>query len=130
MQDKLKFKKFEATSSTKLEIETLLWALKSISENYENIHLTIYTDCQCIIKLNSRREKLEKLNFKSQGKGKELNNSELYKKFYNFYDKLNFDIIKVVGHSKFSEKDNIDKIFSYVDKGSRETLKKYLNIST
>ncbi|MGE0050982.1 MAG: RNase H family protein [Arcobacter sp.] len=43
----IKTKKFENTSSTKLELQTLLWALAEIKN--KNSLIEIYTDCQNII---------------------------------------------------------------------------------
>ncbi len=56
--DTIKTKKFENTSSTKLELETLLWALSEI--NLDNCKIIIYTDCQNIIGLKERRAGLVK----------------------------------------------------------------------
>lgn len=118
LKEKIKLKEFANTSSTKLEIQTLLWALNSI----EVKKLTIYTDCQNIITLLDRREKLEKSNFHTKT-GKLLNNHNLYKEFFLFLDKIDCEFIKVKGHKKNSLKDNIDKVFNLVDKGSRNALR-------
>jgi len=40
----IKVKKFGSTSSTKLEIETMLWALKEMSSS--DRALIVFTDCQ------------------------------------------------------------------------------------
>ena len=126
IKNDIKLKKFESTSSTKLEIETLLWALEDVERNHLFSNLTIYTDSQCIVGLLGRREKLEHRNFKSIGKKKDLNNAFLYRRFYNFHDKLRFELIKLTGHSKSHNKDIYHKIFSYVDKESRMALRMHL----
>jgi ribonuclease HI len=124
-------KKFESSSSTKLEIETLLWALEELEKSHKKIDLfgkvTIYTDSQCIAGLSGRRTKLERSEFKSSKTNNELNNALLYRRFYRFSDRLKFEIIKLKGHSKSLLKDPIHKLFSQVDKGSRKALKVYLN---
>ena len=129
-KNKVKYKIFKSTSSTKLEIETLLWAMEEIIKSYlsSNLYdnLLIYTDSQCIAGLLNRREKMEKSNYKSIRKNKALNHAALYKQFYHFYDLLNFKIIKLEGHSKSSLKDNLHNFFSLVDKGSRKALKNYI----
>ena len=122
LKEKIKVKKFENTSSTKLEIQTLLWAFSLIEEK----NLTIYTDCQNIITLLERREKLEKSNFHTKT-GKVLNNSEFYKEFFRYLDKKDCCFIKVKGHKKSSLKDEIDKVFNLVDKASRNALREELN---
>ena len=121
MQKNIKLKKFEDTSSTKLELQTFLWALDEIKVD-SNTFIEVYTDCQNIIGLENRREKLEKNDYKS-GKGKLMNNHDLYKKFYKFFDKTNLVFIKVKGHKKTSLKDEIDNIFNLVDKASRDALR-------
>lgn len=114
------FKKFENTSSSKLEIETLLWALNDI--DIKDCIIEVYTDCQNIIGLENRREKLEKNNFQTSS-GKLIGNYELYKEFFEKLDKLNLSFIKVKGHKKTSLKDELDAIFNLVDKASRKALR-------
>ena len=113
-------KRFENSSSTKLEIETFLWAIKKL--DYCDGIIEVYTDCQNLIGLESRKERLEKNNYYSS-KGKLINNHELYKEFYMLMEKYKCTFIKVKGHKKNSLKDEIDKIFNIVDKVSRESLR-------
>ncbi len=120
MKKNIKIKRFENTSSTKLELQTFLWALDEIND--KNIIIEVYTDCQNIIGLQDRREKLEKNNFYSSS-GKLMNNHELYKDFFEKTDELNLIFIKVKGHKKNSLKDKIDTIFNLVDKASRSALR-------
>jgi len=56
--------RFEQTSSTKLELQTLLWALgETITlANGDDMTLTVYTDSQNIIGLPRRRARLEQNN--------------------------------------------------------------------
>ena len=126
MQKDIKLKRFEDTSSTKLELQTLLWALGEIKVDADTF-IEVYTDCQNIIGLENRREKLEKNHFHSSS-GKLMNNHELYKKFYKKLDKLNLTFIKVKGHKKNSLKDEIDNIFNLVDRASRNALRENIVI--
>ena len=121
----IKLKRFENTSSTKLELQTLLWALDEIED--KNIIIEIYTDCQNIIGLENRRDKLEKNHFYSTS-GKLMNNHELYKEFFRKLDELNLTFIKVKGHKKNSLKDEIDNIFNLVDRASRNALRENIVI--
>lgn len=125
MKKNIKIKRFENTSSTKLELQTFLWALNEIID--KNIIIEVYTDCQNIIGLQDRREKLEKNNFHSSS-GKLMNNHELYKDFFEKIDELNLTFIKVKGHKKNSLKDEIDIIFNLVDKASRSALRENMLI--
>ena len=125
MKKDIKTKRFEDTSSTKLELQTLLWSLEEIND--KDVIIEIYTDCQNIIGLQDRRERLEKNNFHSSA-GKLMNNHDLYKRFYEFVDKKNLVFIKVKGHKKNSLKDEIDTIFNLVDKASRNALRENMLI--
>jgi len=113
-------KQFKNTSSTKLELETLLWALGEVSTKYNDI--TVYTDCQNTMGLLSRRQRLEKDQFYSKS-GKLLNNHLLYKEFYKIIDNIDCKFIKVKGHKQSLHKDMIDKLFTLVDKASRDALR-------
>ena len=117
---KVQLKRFENTSSTKLELETLLWALNEIQ--VKNQKIKIYTDSQNIIGLQNRKFKLEQNNFYS-GNGKQLNNHELYREFYQLMSTLNCELIKLVGHSVSTEKDDLDKLFMLVDRASRKATR-------
>ncbi len=119
-KEKIQIKKFIDTSSTKLELEVLLWALDDVE--LQNKEIFIYTDCQNILGLEKRREKLESNDYKS-AKGKLLNNHELYKQFYKKIDKLNCTFIKVKGHKPSKDKDSIDDLFTLVDKSARTALR-------
>lgn len=113
---------FENTSSTKLELQTLLLALNEVPENANKI--TVYTDSQNITGLPGRREYFEKNNYSTR-RNKTIINSELYKAFYKKTDELNCEFIKVEGHKTSDEKDDIDKIFALVDKVSRNSLRRF-----
>ncbi len=121
---------FHSNSSTKLELENLLWALDEV-ENANKTdelksNLIIYTDSQCIAGLMGRRFQLEGSDFTSKAKNRELNNTGLYQRLYRHHDKLEFEIIKLKGHLKSSEKDRLHILFSLVDKKSRKSLRQWL----
>jgi len=124
LSDKVKMKHFIQTSSTKLELQTLLWALgETVSlANRNDMVLTIYTDSQNIISLPGRRNRLEQNNYFT-GKNKRLNNYEIYQEFYRVISELNCKFVKVVGHQASAKKDKIDRLFSLVDRASRRALR-------
>ena len=124
IKKEIKIKRFENTSSTKLELQTFLWAIEEINLNTSFL-IEVYTDCQNIIGLPNRKEKIQSLNYHSSS-GKLLNNSELYKDFFKLLEKYNCEFIKVKGHKKNSLKDLIDDIFNLVDKASRNALREEL----
>jgi ribonuclease HI len=120
LKSHVKVKRFENTSSTKLELQTLLWALGDVfSIEYK---IKIYTDSQNIISLSGRRERFEKNDYITK-KGELIRNHELYKEFYKVLDQLDFEIIKVHGHKVSHQKDQIDSFFTIVDRASRNALR-------
>lgn len=125
------FKKFSDTSSTKLEIETAIWAVKSISpaviENKAG--LVLYSDSQCVCGLTDRRKKLESAGFIASGSGKLLNHAESYKEFYKLCDDLGLQVTKVTGHSPKGTHDAIHRIFSIIDRNVRQKLKDWVRDS-
>lgn len=116
----VKTKRFEQTSSTKLELQTLLWALNDIDTSKG--HVTVYTDSQNIIGLPERRERFEKNDYMTK-KNRLIANHALYREFYEITDRLKCDFVKVRGHKQSHEKDAIDRIFTLVDRASRDALR-------
>jgi len=113
-------KRFENTSSSKLELQILLWALQTIES--VNSKIVAFTDSQNIVRLPARRERFEKNRYHNK-KGELIKNHQLYKNFFEQTDKLDIEFIKVRGHKKTVQKDNIDKIFTVVDRASRQALR-------
>ena len=117
---KIRVKMFEQTTSTKLELQCLLWALNEIGEKAKKI--IIYTDSQNIIRLPQKGEEFRKNNYQSRG-GKPLSHSELYREFYTITDKLDCEFIKVAGHQRSDKKDNTSRIFTLLDRAARKALR-------
>jgi len=119
-------KKFEDTSSTKLEVQTVLWALEECcagSTIFGPGKLRIYSDSQCVEGLLSRRAGLENNGFHSRGGNRLLKNASLYGKYYEFHDRLKFEVTKVAGHTRSHSRNTVQHIFSFVDQKVRKTLK-------
>ncbi len=117
----VKVKRFEQTSSTKLELQTVLWALGEVCPLGRRV--MVYTDSQNIIGLQGRRDRLEQNEYRSK-KNKRIRNYELYQEFYRMADLMDCTFIKVRGHKVSSQKDEIDKLFTMVDRASRNALRK------
>jgi ribonuclease HI len=124
LKEAVKVKRFEQTSSTRLELQTLLWALHEAMalSNGCDMVLTVYTDSQNIIGLPGRRVRLEQNDYFSS-KNRRLNHYELYQEFYRLNAKLNCRFVKVIGHQSSSKKNEIDQLFGLVDKASRRALR-------
>lgn len=116
---------FEGTSSTRLEVQTVLWAIEAYLKNlkdYKPGKLCIYSDSQCVAGLLRRRPGLEANGFLSRKTNNLLKNTSLYRKFYEFHDRIGFKVIKVAGHTRSCSHDTIHRIFSFVDKEVRKAL--------
>ena len=120
LTDHIKLKRFDDTTSSKIELQTLLWALSEISATV----VISYTDSQNIVRLHSRRTKLEENGYYTRN-GKRLKNHELYKQFFQCTDNLNITFTQIKGHTPASRKSNLDMIFSLVDRASRKALRVY-----
>ena len=120
LRTRVKVRRFENTSSTKLELQTLLWALSDIQALGSKV--IVYTDSQNIMGLQGRRDRLEQNDYRSK-KNKRRNNYELYQEFYRMIDQLDCELIKVRGHQVSNQKDDIDRLFTLVDRASRNALR-------
>ncbi len=117
---RVKVRRFKHTSSTKLELQTLLWALSDIQALGSKV--IVYTDSQNIMGLQGRRDQFEQNDYRSK-KNKRLNNYELYQEFYRMTDQLDCELVKVRGHQVSNQKDDIDRLFTLVDRASRNALR-------
>lgn len=120
LEPAVRVKRFENTSSTELELQTLLWALNEFPTDGEKV--IIYTDSQNILELQGRRERLERKDFRS-GKGQLLRHHELYRQFYQMMDQLDCEIVKVKGHQRSIHKGSIERLFTLVDRASRKATR-------
>lgn len=116
----VKVKQFENTSSTKLELQILLWALNEIGPLQRKV--IIYTDSQNIIGLPERRARFERNNYSSK-KNRQIRNYKLYQDFYRLTDNLDCEYVKVLGHQQTFRKDEIHQIFTLVDRAARNALR-------
>jgi len=127
-RERVKTHVFENTSSTRLEVETALWAIKEYQKILQDLDkrpfrpLQLYSDSQCVSGLLGRRNKLEANQFCSKKTKKPLRNADLYRIFYHLFDQMYFEVVKVTGHTKSRERTNIDTLFVHVDRTARRTL--------
>lgn len=120
LRTRVKVRRFENTSSTKLELQTLLWALSDIQASGSKV--IVYTDSQNIMGLPGRRDRFEQNDYRSK-KNQRISNYELYQEFYRITDQLDCEFIKVHGHQVSNQKDLIDRLFTLVDRASRKALR-------
>jgi ribonuclease HI len=120
LRSHVRVRRFNQTSSTKLELQTLLWALSDLQ--VLGCKVIIYTDSQNIINLPGRREQLERQAYRSS-KSRLLNNYELYQEFYRLTDRIDYELVKVQGHLVSKQKQDIDRLFTLVDRAARQALR-------
>ena len=120
LADTIHVKRFEPTNAARLELQTLLWALKEILPIQAK--LTIFSDSQTICGLPARRQRLEQNNFCSQ-QGRPLNNADLYREFYALLPDDQIQFCKLKGHLRAEERTLNDQIFREVDKAARRALR-------
>jgi len=116
----VQLKRFEQTSSTNLELQTLIWALREIQPQSHAV--TLYTDSQNIIGLPGRRERLEQQDYCSKQKVRHRH-ADLYQTFFSLTDQFDCTLVKVNGHRVSCQKSPIDRLFTLVDRASRQALR-------
>lgn len=116
----VRVRRFEHTSSTKLELQTLLWALSEIPACDRKV--IVYTDSQNILGLRGRRDRFEQSDYYSKKKQR-FNNYELYQEFFSVTDQLDCQFVKVLGHKISKQKNDIERLFTLVDRASRNALR-------
>jgi ribonuclease HI len=125
---RLKVRRFEDTSSTRLELQTVLWALAETLPGPQG-SLTIYSDSQCIFGLPGRKSRLMSGGFLSKKTNRPLGNASLYRAFYEFHDESGFRVVKVDGHSGARARDAVHRVFSIVAREARKALKVWMKES-
>ncbi len=128
--DKLIFRRFADTSSTTLEVQSVIWAIENYmdeSGKSGNIMLNVYSDSSCVAGLLRRRSALESKGFVSSRTNRPLRNAPLYRRFYELYDEYGFEVIKVAGHTSAGSHDAVHRVFSFVDREVRRRLKKWVS---
>ena len=124
---------FREKNIVRLELVTALWAL----ENFESACkkglpgpvpplICLITDCKTIGDLSQRRRKLEAGNFQSRRTLLTLANADLYRKFFDAYDKILFTVVWIKGHGPSGKRGELQRIFARVDRAARQALRRYL----
>ncbi len=128
LEEMLVLKRFEGTSSTKLEVQTVLWALEEYCTGsiIGQGTLQLYSDSQCVAGLLARRARLERTGFHSRGGNGLLKNASLYGKYYEYHDGLKFEVTKVAGHTPSGSRNTVQRIFSLLDQKVRKALREWV----
>ncbi|NVN92757.1 MAG: ribonuclease H [Desulfuromonadales bacterium] len=126
---KLRFRRFEETSSTKLEVQTVLWALGEYRAEFGSVDpgtLRVYTDSQCVAGLLGRRAGLEGTSYIARRSAHALRNATLYRAFFAAHDDIGFTLFKVAGHARARSHTTVQRVFAHVDQGVRRELSGWL----
>ena len=121
LKKQVQVRRFENTSSTRLELETLLWAISNVPPGMKTIR--IYTDSQNITGLPGRRKRFENSDYRSKN-NRLISNHDLYREFFKLTAMFDFELVKAKGHQPTSAKDAVHRLFALVDKASRKALRK------
>lgn len=114
--DKIIMEQLNNVKNTTAEIRAVLLAIDYMKQfNHKNNpeNLIIYTDCQTVVDLELRREKLENTC------------KQIYKDFFDAIDQINYTIEfrYIKGHKPSKDKNEFDKEFSKLDKAVRKQLR-------
>ena len=128
--ERLVVRRVEDTSSTKLEVQTVVWALE---EYKKELHRPGTREAPGVFGFSmccgasGRRAGLEGRGFLSKRTHQPLANADLYRRFYELHDELGFEIIKLAGHAPSRSHDAAQRVFSCVDKEVRKALKQWID---
>ena len=114
------------TNNIRCEIKSVLKAMEFYQSQYLQEPQSpphLYTDCQTIVGILSRRVQLEKKQFLSQRTGLELANADLYRALYQNFDRLEPEIHWIKGHQSGPTVDLKRKYFKLVDQAARRKLR-------
>lgn len=124
---------FKESNNIRAEISGAIYGLKIFIEQMKNentklesIEVCLFSDCQTLTKLLSRREKLVAADYLSARKKTILANADLYKLFFLIHDEVRPVIHWVKGHSKRENQSLIQKNFQIVDRQVRKELRDFV----
>lgn len=129
ISERIVYKKYFSKKSTWSEIRIVIDALHVLEESVgTDFNVELYTDCQSLCDLLTRRKpKLEQNNFITRS-GKVLANAEIYKELFVMANKFHINIVKLKGHTSISHRLTLpEKIFAILDKSSRRELRAIVN---
>lgn len=111
------------TSQHEMELLAVINSLDYLNKFYDYpVHIKIYTDSEYVLKLLSRKKRLQSNNFQTKA-GKPIRNLEIIKKFYDIEERLHYiSFVKVESHQKRGVSKETDNN-RVVDRLSRKMLR-------
>ncbi len=112
-------------SCSRMEFDSILWALDSIDSltTVADLKVDLYTDCKGAADFSKRIPKLKELEFKSRKTGELLTNADLYKKLAIWFEKINLNIHWIKGHSPKASRNLQAELFAKLDQEVRHQLR-------
>jgi ribonuclease HI len=123
----IRTKAFDRTNCSRLELQSIIWALSDLQPMELKMPIALFTDSQTACDLPARRPRLEAANFRNKGSGNPLSNGDLYREIFLLMDDLNVTFNWIKGHKPRSQHDDSDRIFSMVDRLTRKKLRSSLD---
>jgi len=117
---------FKEITATRLELETMIWAIETFHNESSSPKLTVYSGFKTSKDLLQRRAKLERTNYSGAREGTTLANADLYKKLFKLHDRLSFEMIWMEEPASDTDKTSTQFIFSKVCEHVDQALKNQL----
>ena len=115
----------QEVNNIRCEMRSVLAALKTFATLHpcprQGLHL--YTDCQTITGLASRRARLEKNGFTSGRTGLALHNADLYQQMFKVLDQCRPTLHWIKGHNRQLDDNPMASLFKLVDHAARQRLR-------
>ncbi len=117
--------KMNETNNVRTEIKGIILALQTLGTQFSDYpsDVALFTDCNAVVNLVGRRSYLEANKYISKKSKSVLANADIYKEFFELFDKFQPKIIWVKGHSPQKDYDLIQKNFSFIDRLVRKELR-------
>ena len=127
----IKIINFDGENIARLEFLSAIYSLTAWKQEFqakingvnEAAEISLVIDCKAIENLLLRRERLEKVGFRSAKTKHLLANADLYRDFLQIYDETRPKIHWVKGHSAKTGQSSLQEIFGLVDKEARRVLR-------
>ena len=118
IKNNIKHIQFNSRSSTIAEFTTINHVFQQLHLlNLDNLNIYLYTDCRNFVRLFNRKDSIKTDN----------PNYELYMYLIDTLEKFKINVIWTKGHmTKCLQTENYQRIFSFVDKHARRTLREKL----
>jgi ribonuclease HI len=114
------------TTHQRMELTAAIEALRYAHNQAPLCAVVLYTDSQYVADLPVRRPKLEQQGFITK-KGKQVQNADLLKVFFDWLNKVEVSIYKVKAHQKVSDLPNHNR---KVDKLVRKVLRQAIKVQS